>query len=128
MKEFIDKITALKEVIAELKKSENISAEQVEQLNKAVVSLKEHKAQKDKKADIKQKTDLRDMAGGIQRQIDSAMRQGIPEEGSFEKPKKKNHLRLIKALEDAGYRESALLLKNWDEMDDVAKAMEEELD
>lgn len=31
-------------------------------------------------------------------------------------------LKLVKALADAGYRESALLLKNWDEMDDIAKA------
>ena len=35
---------------------------------------------------------------------------------------------LVKALADAGQRESALLLKNWDEMDAFAKAMDEELE
>ena len=30
---------------------------------------------------------------------------------------------LIKALDEAGHRESALLLKNWNEMDDIAKSI-----
>lgn len=35
---------------------------------------------------------------------------------------------LIKALVDAGQRESALLLKNWGEMDDAAKLMKSKLE
>lgn len=41
---------------------------------------------------------------------------------------KRRHLKLIKALEDMGKRESALLLKNWGEMDDTARKVDEELD
>ena len=36
--------------------------------------------------------------------------------------------RLIKALADAGHRESALLLKNWGEMDDIAKALSKNME
>lgn len=39
--------------------------------------------------------------------------------------KKLGKAELIKSLEEAGHRESALLLKNWDEMDTVAKSMHE---
>jgi hypothetical protein len=35
---------------------------------------------------------------------------------------------LVKALDDAGQRESALLLKNWDEMDDTAELMKSKLE
>ncbi len=130
MKEFIDKIKILKETIAELSKSENLSEEQLDQLNKAVVSLREYKAKKSKKEDKAFNEKMRAMGSDIQGQIDQAMREGVPTEGSFEdKPKKKKpNLKLVKALEDAGYRESALLLKNWGEMDTTAKAMEESLE
>jgi hypothetical protein len=37
-------------------------------------------------------------------------------------------MRVIKALEEMGKRESALLLKNWGEMDDTARQVDEELD
>ncbi len=35
---------------------------------------------------------------------------------------------LVKALADAGHRESALLLKNWGEMDEVAKLLKKNMD
>lgn len=40
---------------------------------------------------------------------------------SSDKKKKVKKSDLVKALDDAGHRESALLLKNWGEMDDVAE-------
>jgi len=140
MEKFIEKIKTLKATIAELQKCDELTSEQIEKLDKAVVSLKEHKAQKAKKADIKSKQELREMGGGIQRKIDTAMREGVPEEGNFERPMgvkeaekakakdKKANLKLVKALDDAGHRESALLLKNWGEMDDIAEAMAGELE
>ena len=39
-----------------------------------------------------------------------------------------SHLKLVKALGDAGYRESALLLKNWREMDATAEEMYKSLE
>lgn len=39
-----------------------------------------------------------------------------------------NKTELIKNLDEAGYRESALLLQNWNEKDDSAIKMEEELE
>jgi len=131
MKEFIDKIKILKETIAELGKCDGLTEEQVEKLNKAVVSLREYKAKKQKKADKEFNEKMRAMGSDIQGQIDQAMREGVPAEGNFEdeKPKKKKpNLKLVKALEEAGYRESALLLKNWGEMDVVAKQMADDLE
>jgi hypothetical protein len=37
-------------------------------------------------------------------------------------------MKLIKALSDAGHHQSALLLKNWDEMDSIAKATAEHIE
>ena len=131
MKEFIDKVKILKEAIAELSKCDSLTEEQVEKLNKAVVSLREYKAKKQKKADKEFNEKMKAMGSDIQGQIDQAMREGVPAEGSFEedkpKKKKKPNLKLIKALEDAGYRQSALLLKNWGEMDQIAEEMEKAL-
>jgi len=130
MDKFIEKIKILKNTIAELQKSETLTEEQIETLNKAVVSLRDYKAKKAKAKEQKFNQEIRDMGSNIQRQIDTAMREGVPEEGNFETEtkKKKPHLKLVKALEEAGYRESALLLKNWGEKDNIAKAMEEELE
>ena len=131
-------IEALKEVIAELQKCDHLTEEQVEKLNKNILSIKAHKAKKAKKADQEFKQELKDMGSNIKRQIDTAMRDGVPEEGNFEKPKqesgqrkqsnKPSHLKLVKALANAGHRESALLLKNWGEMDNIAKAMSDEIE
>ena len=132
MKEFIDKVKILKEAIAELSKCDSLTEEQVERLNKAVVSLKEYKAKKQKQADKDFNEKMRAMGSDIQGQIDQAMREGVPAEGSFEeekpKKKKKPNLKLVKALEEAGYRQSALLLKNWGEMDTIAKQMAGDLE
>lgn len=128
MKEFIDSIKTLKATIAELSKSEELTQDQLEQLNKAVASLRRHREKKEKAKDMKAQEAQRDQYRNIGKQINEAMRTGVSAEGSLEdKPKKKSNLRLVKALEDAGHRTSALLLKNWGEMDHIAKDMAKDL-
>jgi len=53
MEEFINRIKTLKDEIAKLSKSENLTEEQIEELNKAVISLRDYKAKKQKKEEQK---------------------------------------------------------------------------
>jgi hypothetical protein len=96
--------------------------EKIGQLKKAVVSLREFKAQKHKDDDKKMHEHMKAIGSDIDGQIKHAMCTGMDEHGNVPAPapKKKTKLALVKALEDAGFRESALLLKNWDMYDATA--------
>lgn len=113
MEELIKKITLLKAEIKSFKQYKDAKVKRD--------SLTEHK---------KRQGELKDIQG----QIDHAMAIGMDEHGNIpsepvQKPKmsQERKLKLIKALELAGYRESALQLKNWDSLDGQAKKMAEEI-
>ena len=90
MKKIIDDIQKFKETIIELKKSEELTEEQISEFKAIVQVIKDLKDQSLEKND-----EVAEMSKDD----------------------------LIKALNDAGHRESALLLKNWGEMDDTATAL-----
>jgi hypothetical protein len=125
MEALLEKIQALKAEIATLQKSDSLTQEQIDNLNKAVISLREHKAKKDQAADKVVNDHIRGVASDADKQIQAAMQSGVSPDGELPKDEpKKRKLKLVKALEDAGFRESALLLKNWDEMDSIAKQLD----